>query len=238
MKIAIFGKLNQATSYHDWYTCFRRQLREVPISEILITGGNTVLNRYVKHYAKSLAISVKEYHLDESTDLMQAKLYRNKCIVRDADLVVACIDEQMYAEKGDVEIVPSVSTPAAIIINCKRRMNTIRTIRNMKEKEEVLREELITLEDEIALIKRIRQTPDDCEAEKQKLLLVNRRFVRAIAKGYASEEHSMEKLVDEGDKGILHAVDKYDETKGYKFISYALYWIKEFIKQYLKNNSN
>ena len=66
MKIAIFGKLKQATSYHDWYTCFRRQLREVPISEFLITGGNTVLNRYVKHYAKSLAISVKEYHLDET----------------------------------------------------------------------------------------------------------------------------------------------------------------------------
>ena len=81
MKIAFLGKLNQATSYHDWYTCFRRQLREVSISEILITGGNTVLNRYVKHYAKSLAISVKEYHLDESTDLMQAKLYRNKRIV-------------------------------------------------------------------------------------------------------------------------------------------------------------
>lgn len=120
MKIAILGKLNQETSYHDWYTCFRRQLREVPISEILITGGNTVLNRYVKHYAKSLAISVKEYHLDESTDLMQAKLYRNKCIVRDADLVAACMDEQLYAEKGDVEIVPSESTTRAIIVNCKR----------------------------------------------------------------------------------------------------------------------
>ena len=113
-----------------------------------------------------------------------------------------------------------------------------KTIRNMKEKEEVKREELITLEEELALIRQIRQSPDDCEAEKQKLLLVNCRFVRAIAKGYASEEHSMEKLVDEGNKGLLHAVDKYDETKGYKFISYALYWIKEFIKQYLKNNSN
>ena len=238
MKIAILGKLSQATSYHDWCTCFRGQLREVPISEILITGGNTVLNRYVKRYAKSLAISVKEYHLDESTDLMQAKLYRNKCIVRDADLVAACVDEQMYAENGDVEIVPSESTTGAIIINCKRRMNTIRTIRNMEEKEEALREELITLEDEIALIRKIRQMPDDCEAEKQKLLLVNRRFVRAIAKGYASKKHSMEKLVDEGNKGLLHAVDKYDETKGYKFISYAHYWIKEFIKRYLKNNSN
>ena len=104
MKIAIFGKLNQATSYHDWYTCFRRQLREVPISEILITGGNTVLNRYVKHYA--------------------------------------------------------------------------------------------------------------------------------------NEKHHVEELVVEGNKGLLHAVIKYDETKGYKFISYAHYWIKEYIKDYLKNNSN
>ena len=104
MKIAIFGKLNQATSYHDWYTCFRRQLREVPISEILITGGNKVLNRYVKHYA--------------------------------------------------------------------------------------------------------------------------------------NEKHQVEELVVEGNKGLLHAVIKFDETKGYKFISYAYYWIKEYIKEYLKNNSN
>ena len=238
MKIAIFGKLNQATSYHDWYTCFRRQLREVPISEFLITGGNTVLNRYVKHYAKSLAISVKEYHLDESTDPMQAKLYRNKCIVRDADLVAAYVDEQMYAEKGDIETVPCESTTGAIIINCKRRMNTIKIIRNMKEKEEVKREELITLEEEIALIKQIRQSPDNCEAEKQKLLLANRRFVRVIADRYANEKHQVEELVVEGNKGLLHAVDKYDEAKGYKFISYALYWIKEFIKQYLKDNTH
>ena len=238
MKIAIFGKLKQATTYPDWYTCFHRQLSELPISEILITGGDTVLNRYTKHYAKSLAISIKEYHPDESTDPMQAKLYRNKCIVRDADLVVTCIDKHAYAEKGDVEKSASESTTAAIIINCKRSMNTIRTIRNMKEKEEVKREELITLKEELALIRQIRQSPDDCEAEKQKLLLVNRRFVRAIAEGYADEKHPMEILIAEGNKGLLQAVIKYDETQGYKFISYAHYWIKESIKQYLENNSH
>ena len=108
----------------------------------------------------------------------------------------------------------------------------------MKEKEEVKREELITLEEEIALIKRIRQSPDDCEAEKQKLLLANRRFVRVIADRYANEKHQVEELVVEGNKGLLHAVIKYDETKGYKFISYAHYWIKESIKQYLENNSH
>ena len=108
----------------------------------------------------------------------------------------------------------------------------------MKEKEEVKREELITLEEEIALIKQIRQSPDDCEAEKQKLLLANRRFVRVIADRYANEKHQVEELVVEGNKGLLHAVIKYDETKGYKFISYARYWIKEYIKEYLKNNSH
>ena len=113
-----------------------------------------------------------------------------------------------------------------------------KTIRNMKEKEEVNREELITLEEEIALIKQIRQSPDYCEAEKQKLLLANRRFVRVIADRYANEKHQVEELVVEGNKGLLHAVIKYDETKGYKFISYAHYWIKEYIKEYLKNNSN
>ena len=108
----------------------------------------------------------------------------------------------------------------------------------MKEKKDVRHEELITLEEEIALIKRIQRTPDDCEAEKQKLLLANRRFVRAIAEIYANEKHQVEKLVVEGNKGLLHAVIKYDETRGYKFISYAHYWIKEYIQEYLKNNSN
>ena len=108
----------------------------------------------------------------------------------------------------------------------------------MKEKQEVQREELITLEEELELIKQIRQSPDDCEAAKQKLLLANQRFVRVIAERYATDEQQTKILVAEGNKGLLHAVKKYDETKGYKFISYALYWIKESIRQYIMNNNN
>lgn len=107
----------------------------------------------------------------------------------------------------------------------------------MKEMQEVTREEFITLEDELALIKQIRQSSDDCEAAKEKLRHVNLRFVRAIAKRYANEKFPVDELIIEGNKGLLHAVKRYDETKGYKFISYALYWIKESIKQYLNNNS-
>ena len=59
-----------------------------------------------------------------------------------------------------------------------------------------------------------------------------------IAERYATDEQQPTILVAEGNKGLLHAVKKYDETKGYKFISYAHYWIKESIKQYIMNNSN
>ncbi|MGN0223350.1 MAG: sigma factor [Muribaculaceae bacterium] len=103
--------------------------------------------------------------------------------------------------------------------------------------QEVNREELITLEEEVALIKQIQQSPDDCEAAKQKLLLVNRRFVRAIVDRYADESRSAAELIAEGNKGLLHAAEKYDATTGFKFISYAQYWIKASFKQYIMSNS-
>ena len=105
----------------------------------------------------------------------------------------------------------------------------------MAVKKEVSHEELITLEDEVALIKHIQQFPDDCESAKERLLLVNRRFVRAIAEKYASASHPVEGLMAEGNKGLLYSVNKFDETRGFKFISYAYWWINEAIRQYLEN---
>lgn len=146
MKIAILGTLKLTTNYRDWYTCFRRQLREVLISEILITGGNTVLNRYAKHYAKSMAIPIKEYHIDESSDYKSAKLIRNERIIRDADLVVACVDEYPLVYNCEVDKA-SVSNNRAIVINVSNYIHQSKLINDMKEMQEVTREELITLED-------------------------------------------------------------------------------------------
>lgn len=233
MNITVIGILKQTTNYQDWYACFHRQICNVPICEIHITGGNTVLNRYVKRYAKSMSIPVKEYHLDESTEHAQVKLARNKALIRDADLVVACMDDQIGAEKSDTEIGAIESTKKAIIITVTEQT---KSKRNMKESQEVNRDQLITLEEEVALIKQIQQSPDDCEAAKQKLLLANRRFVRAIVERYADESRSAAELIAEGNKGLLHAAEKYDASKGFKFISYAQYWIKTFIEQDIMNN--
>lgn len=101
MKIAILGKLKQTTTYSDWSTSFRRQFFGKSISKILITGSNTVLNMYVKRFANSLSIPIKEYHINESPDYLQAKLTRNKVIISDADLVVACVDERICVDNVD-----------------------------------------------------------------------------------------------------------------------------------------
>ena len=94
-----------------------------------------------------------------------------------------------------------------------------------------------TLVDEVhgVLVKHIQQFPEDCEKEKGKLLLVNKRFVRVIAERYVSAEHPIEKLIEQGNKGLLFAVNKFDETKGFKFISVAIYYIKDNIKQFIAN---
>lgn len=105
----------------------------------------------------------------------------------------------------------------------------------MIEQQEVKRDELIRLEEELELINRIRQSPDDCEAAKERLTYANHRFVRAIAKRYISVNHPIERLIEEGNKGLLYAAKRYDEAKGYKFISYATYWIKKSIEQFINN---
>lgn len=100
---------------------------------------------------------------------------------------------------------------------------------------DVKREELISVQEEVALVKHIQQFPDDCEKEKEKLLLVNRRFVRVIAERYTSEQLSLGDLINEGNKGLLYAAKRYDETRGFKFISFAMYYVKESIKQFIEN---
>lgn len=107
----------------------------------------------------------------------------------------------------------------------------------MREQQEVQRDELIRLEEELELINRIRQSPNDCEAAKERLTYANRRFVRAIAKRHVSKSHPIEKLIEEGNKVLLYAVNRYDETRGYKFISYATYWIKKSINQFINNKN-
>jgi RNA polymerase primary sigma factor len=93
---------------------------------------------------------------------------------------------------------------------------------------------LISREEEAELARRIRQ--DDQEA-LDKLVRSNLRFVVSVAKKYQNQGVSLSDLINEGNLGLIRAAHKFDETKGIKFISYAVWWIRQAILQALAEQS-
>ena len=93
---------------------------------------------------------------------------------------------------------------------------------------------LITREDEVALAQRIRK--GDQEA-LDTLVRSNLRFVVSVAKKYQNQGVSLSDLINEGNLGLIRAAHKFDETKGIKFISYAVWWIRQAILQALAEQS-
>ena len=93
---------------------------------------------------------------------------------------------------------------------------------------------LITREDEVVLAKRIHL---GCQLSLDKLVRSNLRFVVSVAKKYQNQGVSLSDLINEGNLGLIRAAHKFDETKGIKFISYAVWWIRQAILQALAEQS-
>ncbi|QQS52123.1 MAG: RNA polymerase sigma factor RpoD/SigA [Bacteroidota bacterium] len=96
------------------------------------------------------------------------------------------------------------------------------------------KEELISPEEEVDLARRIKK--GDQEA-LEKLTKANLRFVVSVAKQYQHQGLSLPDLINEGNLGLIKAAQKFDETKGFKFISYAVWWIRQCILQALAEQS-
>ena len=100
--------------------------------------------------------------------------------------------------------------------------------------QEIGREELITVEEEVELAQRIKK--GDQEA-LDKLTRANLRFVVSVAKQYQNQGISLPDLINEGNLGLIKAAEKFDETRGFKFISYAVWWIRQSILRALAEQS-
>jgi RNA polymerase primary sigma factor len=100
--------------------------------------------------------------------------------------------------------------------------------------QEIGREELITAEEEVHLAKKIKEGD---QKALEKLTRANLRFVVSVAKQYQNQGLSLPDLINEGNLGLIKAARRFDETRGFKFISYAVWWIRQSILQALAEQS-
>ncbi|MCK5823128.1 MAG: sigma-70 family RNA polymerase sigma factor [Bacteroidales bacterium] len=100
--------------------------------------------------------------------------------------------------------------------------------------QEIGKEELISVEEEVELAQRIKKGD---RIALEKLTKANLRFVVSVAKQYQNQGLSLPDLINEGNLGLIKSAEKFDETRGFKFISYAVWWIRQSILQALAEQS-
>ncbi len=100
--------------------------------------------------------------------------------------------------------------------------------------QEIGREELVSVDEEVELARRIH---DGDRKALERLVKANLRFVVSVAKQYQNQGLSLPDLINEGNVGLIKAAEKFDETRGFKFISYAVWWIRQSILQAIAEQS-
>ena len=100
--------------------------------------------------------------------------------------------------------------------------------------QEIGKYELISVEEEVELAQRIKRGD---QSAIEKLTKANLRFVVSVAKQYQNQGLNLPDLINEGNLGLIKAAEKFDETRGFKFISYAVWWIRQAIMQAINEQS-
>jgi RNA polymerase primary sigma factor len=103
--------------------------------------------------------------------------------------------------------------------------------------EEIGRSSLLTHEEELALLKAVQKKGTDCDEMKQ-LEKGNMRFIVSVANQYQKQGLTLEELIEAGNEGLRKAAIKYDASRGFKFIAYAVWWIRQSILQAIEEKNN
>lgn len=102
---------------------------------------------------------------------------------------------------------------------------------------EISHEPMVSIDEETELAQAIRKGGREGERAKEKLVRANLRFVVSVAKQYQHQGLGLTDLIDEGNIGLVKAAEKFDETRGFKFILYAVWWIRQSIMQAIAEQS-
>ena len=95
-----------------------------------------------------------------------------------------------------------------------------------------------SLEEELQIIKSIQQGGKERDTAIEKLAQFRLRFVTAVAKKYANNSLSMDELIKVGNKGLVLAAENFDESRGFKFIPYAIWWVRQSIEKEIEKSNN
>ena len=95
-----------------------------------------------------------------------------------------------------------------------------------------------SLEEELQIIKSIQQGGKERDTAIEKLAQFRLRFVTAVAKKYVNNNLSMDELIKAGNKGLVLAAENFDESRGFKFICYAIWWVRQSIEKEIEKSNN
>ena len=109
---------------------------------------------------------------------------------------------------------------------------------NGVKEQEVDTEARYSLEEELQIIKSIQQGGKGRDTAIEKLAQFRLRFVTAVAKKYANNSLSMDELIKVGNKGLVLAAENFDESRGFKFIPYAIWWVRQSIEKEIEKSNN